>query len=250
MCCWPSALVHAAADELVLAAVYVVDVDWLHTGLACTVAHNRISNSVSMFPDMCACSPCWTLVQSRIIHAPQNTSCMVLLLLLPLSVSAYVTHGVFPKESWNKFKADNGGEQHLLNRNSRTASTAIVLVWQACSHLLHGVLHSAQLTGCSPPSHCLHVDLYSPAAFAVLLLLTAGCHATCCQIAACAAGVVCRGRSSKWWIQILLADRQLPPDCSKGREAQTIRSADTGRTNSRGAADLVRQQQPAADNPS
>jgi hypothetical protein len=26
------------------------------------------------------------------------------------AVSAYVTHGVFPKESWNKFKADNGGE--------------------------------------------------------------------------------------------------------------------------------------------
>jgi hypothetical protein len=25
-------------------------------------------------------------------------------------VSAYVTHGVFPKESWRKFKADNGGE--------------------------------------------------------------------------------------------------------------------------------------------
>jgi hypothetical protein len=28
----------------------------------------------------------------------------------PRAVSAYVTHGVFPKESWNKFKADNGGE--------------------------------------------------------------------------------------------------------------------------------------------
>lgn len=25
-------------------------------------------------------------------------------------MSAYVTHGVFPKQSWNKFKADNGGE--------------------------------------------------------------------------------------------------------------------------------------------
>jgi hypothetical protein len=26
------------------------------------------------------------------------------------AVSAYVTHGVFPKQSWAKFKADNGGE--------------------------------------------------------------------------------------------------------------------------------------------
>jgi hypothetical protein len=26
------------------------------------------------------------------------------------AVSAYVTHGVFPRESWKKFKADNGGE--------------------------------------------------------------------------------------------------------------------------------------------
>lgn len=34
---------------------------------------------------------------------------VLLVLLVVVSVSAYVTHGVFPKESWNKFKADNGG---------------------------------------------------------------------------------------------------------------------------------------------
>lgn len=61
-------------------------------------------------------------------------------------MSAYVTHGVFPKESWNKFKADNGGETRLRGwRGARAGMNAekhhLCSMQQCCgSAVQHGCI--------------------------------------------------------------------------------------------------------------
>jgi hypothetical protein len=51
--------------------------------------------------------------QQRQICADCACLPLLYLVLFVCAVSAYVTHGVFPRESWKKFKADNGGEAGL-----------------------------------------------------------------------------------------------------------------------------------------
>lgn len=41
---------------------------------------------------------------------PSSRQCVAILHPPPCTVSAYVTHGVFPNKSWQRFKPDLGGE--------------------------------------------------------------------------------------------------------------------------------------------
>lgn len=72
-------------------------------------------------------------------------------------MSAYVTHGVFPKESWNKFKADNGGEGGGAGRGvkptcwlwSSIAVICVRLAWQDDCGTGQRCVHAPML--CSHP---------------------------------------------------------------------------------------------------
>jgi hypothetical protein len=55
-----------------------------------------------------------------------------------------VTHGVFPKESWNKFKADNGGRVKLLGEGVWDVRVGHLV--EIC--IVHAAVHPP-LTACS-----------------------------------------------------------------------------------------------------
>lgn len=113
-CCCPARVVHCAADAA-------------HGSTRCTLCRG-LDAAVHTFPlhlqHPWLCENCDRQLRCMVgCKERVAAACASLLHTMqgkpdcagpPAAVSAYVTHGVFPKQSWAKFKADNGGEWSAL----------------------------------------------------------------------------------------------------------------------------------------
>jgi hypothetical protein len=85
------------------------------------------------------------IISAAAVYLNLTVRCAPPVVCVWCAVSAYVTHGVFPRESWKKFKADNGGEARAAARRSSTACAGTAVI----PYSIHAAIVGLDVRACA-----------------------------------------------------------------------------------------------------